>query len=203
MKAIQIMRQVQHFKQSAGQDDDFFQAGVAMTIGSSDLNCFRSLNPNSIFAGLVHNAGTALATSDSGADTCVLGTMAASGWKTFSIDEHRKANVLSWDSSQPATIGLQIGSGDTVVTAANGSKVIIRVHQAVLNPKSTTTLMSEHQIRANDIVWDPVHRNHRAGTDGSKGTQAFYLPKKGWLFFPEDPFQIGSWIDDFLPFLSK
>jgi len=114
--------------------------------------------------------------SDSGADTSVIGTGGSHpAFRRHSVDEHRRASVMSWDSGAPPKHGLPIGSYDTILTSVNGERAIGRWNQAVENPHSTTTLCSEYQARSNGIVWDSVHKSHVASPDGRRGEQAFYL----------------------------
>ena len=116
-----------------------------------------------------------IATDDSGADTSVIATGSPDcPWKNVSYDEHRKANVSSWDSTAAPLRGLRIGAFDTVVKSDSGKEVIIRVHQAVEHPRSTTTLIAPTQVRSHGVVWDAVHRDHPLDTLGRMGTQAFY-----------------------------
>lgn len=114
--------------------------------------------------------------SDSGADTSVIGTGGSHpAFRRHSIDEHRRASVMSWDSSAPPKQGLAIGSFDTVLTSVTGERAISCWNQAVGNPNSDTTLCSDCQARSHGIVWDSVHKSHTASIDGRKGEQTFYL----------------------------
>ena len=63
------------------------------------------------------------------------------------------------------------------MTTADGSYRILRVHEAIFNPGSHTTLFSEYQMRENGIVVDSVAKRHTKDyVTKEKGTQSVYLP---------------------------
>jgi hypothetical protein len=111
------------------------------------------------------------ATADSGADTNVLG----SEWRIVSSDPVRKVNLVGFDAAYASKRGLSIVTADTIAKTVEGKEIILRSHQSVSNPSTSTTLLSEVQIRNAGHVVDSVHRDHLISMDGHKGTQSMYL----------------------------
>jgi hypothetical protein len=58
---------------------------------------------------------------------------------------------------------------------ADGQEILLCAHQSVSNPSTSTTLLSEIQMRHAGHVVDSVHKNHFLTIDGEKGTQSLYL----------------------------
>jgi hypothetical protein len=113
----------------------------------------------------------AYATADSGADTNVLGRE----WLVVSNDPVRKVNVIGFDAEHARKKGLSVVTADTIAKTVDGREIILRSHQSVSNPSTTTTLLSEVQLRHAGHVVDSVHKDHLISIDGQRGTQSLYL----------------------------
>lgn len=150
-----------------GDHDDF--------TATSCLETRAHLEYEKVLAHFVDKVDTGLATVDSGADTCVIG----SNWTIHSIHEHRRANLYGFDSNFAKKKGLPIGSADAVVEAQtlNGraTLVIVRVHEAVLNQSCPTTLLSENQVRSVGHIVDTVHQRFLRDIEGNYGSQRIIL----------------------------
>ncbi len=57
--------------------------------------------------------------------------------------------------------------------------VLLKVNEALYNPHSPITLLSEYQIREYGLVIDSVARKHKSAY-GKQGSQCFYL--NSWVF---------------------
>jgi hypothetical protein len=143
--------------------------GMAIT---SDIEHFRChLEYCDRLAFLSQTPVGAYATADSGADTSVLG-------KEYSIvatDPVRKVNLIGFDETYARKKGLSIVTADTLVRTADGDEIILRAHQSVSNPSTSTTFLSEVQLRHARHVMDSVHKDHFLTIGEEKGTQASYL----------------------------
>jgi hypothetical protein len=78
-------------------------------------------------------------------------------------------NLVRFDPAHAKKRGLAIVTADTIVRTTDEKEIIIRAHQAVSNPSTSTTLLSENQMRHAGHLVDSVHTDHL-----SKGTQALY-----------------------------
>ena len=116
------------------------------------------------------NEHTFLSIADNGADTCVIGD----GWHIESYTS-RKANLVGFDAKASRETGMPIVSAVTVVET-QGNKYLLRVHEAVCNQGSPTTLLSEFQLREHDCIVDSISTKHPTSVPGRKGGQCF-LPR--------------------------
>jgi hypothetical protein len=117
------------------------------------------------------NNGIFYAVSDNGADKTVMGD----GWLILGDTATAPgANLVGFDKDAKKK-GLPILSGAVKVKLDNGESIILRVHQGVYNAGSSTTLISEFQVRDHGLILDSVCTRHRAHPDGNKGTQTFWL----------------------------
>ena len=92
-----------------------------------------------------------------------------------SSDPIRKVNLVGFDAAHARKKGLSIVIADTIARTADGNEIILRAHQSVSNPSTSTTLLSEVQMRHAGHVVDIVHKDHLLTIDGDKGTQSLYL----------------------------
>jgi hypothetical protein len=67
-----------------------------------------------------------------------------------------------------------VETADTIAKTKDGDELILRTRQSVTNPSTTTTLLSEVQLRHAGHVVDSVHRDHILSIDGQKSTQSLY-----------------------------
>jgi hypothetical protein len=110
-----------------------------------------------------------ISTSNDGTATCVVGD----GWKVIHRSSPtRYANLVGFDANFARKRHLAIVTADSLVTTDTDEQVIIRVHEAVHNPGSATTLLSEFQMREHGIVVDSVAKTHKKDADGNFGTQS-------------------------------
>jgi hypothetical protein len=147
---------------------------------------------------LSHSQALSYATADSGADTNVLGQE----WLIVSTDPIKKINLVGFDAAYARKRGLSIVTADTIVPTEDGDETILRASQSFSNPSTSTTLLSEVQLRHVGHVVDSVHKSHLLSTDGTKGTQSLYLrqyvkPKN--LFFYKIPFIQRAGLMTFAP----
>jgi hypothetical protein len=116
--------------------------------------------------------GSHISTSDDGADTCVVGD----GWKIITRSTPKRyANLVGYDEHSTKKRHLKIVSADSIVTTNDDERVILRVHEAVSNPGSAMTLLSEYQMRENGIIVDSVAKTHKKDADGTFGTQSITI----------------------------
>ena len=92
------------------------------------------------------------------------------GWVKHEIDPHRTARIIGFDQQCAQKGDCPMGTGVTVMEDSKGSQLLVIAHQAIFNEGSTTTLLSEFQMRGNGLIVDSVSRKHK-GQDGSPGTQ--------------------------------
>jgi hypothetical protein len=116
--------------------------------------------------------GIHISTLDDGADTCVMGD----GWKIMeTTDPQRYANLVGYDENSTRKRHLKIITANSLATTDNDERIILCVHEAVNNPGSKTTLLSEFQMRENGIVVDSVAKTHKKDADGTFGTQSITI----------------------------
>jgi hypothetical protein len=89
-------------------------------------------------------------TSDSGADTCVFGD----GWAVRAVISKGRHKLVGFDSQAARKKGLDLVTADTLTSTADGQPVILRGHYGVHNPGSSTTLISDAQIRHAGAIVD-------------------------------------------------
>ena len=111
--------------------------------------------------------------SDSGADTTVL---APHAWRR-EVTHPRIANLIGFEPNAVRQ-GLPTVTASSVVRTADGKDILVRIHHAVWNENAKTSLISEYQVRHNDIVWDPIATTQRINLRGDTGTCSFYLGDK-------------------------
>ena len=107
---------------------------------------------------------------DGGADSCIGGI----GWKVVAYTG-RKTSLVGFDERYAKKKDLDVCTLATKVqTSPNKPPVILIAHEAIYNPGSTTSLISEFQVREHGCVVDSVSIEHRISRNGTKGTQTFY-----------------------------
>jgi hypothetical protein len=159
---------VAHLGEFEGQMRSVF-GGMVKSTGLEHVRC--NLDFCDRLALQSQSSMTAYATADSGADTNVLGKE----WRIVSSDPIRKVNLVGFDAAYASKRGLSIVTADTIAKTVEGEEIILRSHQSVSNPSTSTTLLSEVQIRHAGHVVYSVHRDHLISVDGHKGTQSLYL----------------------------
>ena len=92
---------------------------------------------------------------DNGADTCVLGQ----GWHIAQVHSTRKANVMGFDHHLAVKKDLGIVDALTAVDTPKGT-ILLQVNEAVYNPTSEHSLLSEFQMREYGTTIDSVPRRH-------------------------------------------
>jgi hypothetical protein len=80
---------------------------------------------------------------DGGANTMVLGT----GWRFIEVYPHRTVNIVGFDESEDCKYGCKIGTAVSVMTDTTGTDFLMFTHEAVQNHRSSTSLLSEGQMR--------------------------------------------------------
>ena len=89
---------------------------------------------------------------------------------------HEKPILLGLMQKLPARkTGIPIVSAVTVVET-QGHKYLLRVHEAVYNQGSPTTLLSEFQLREHDCIVDSISTKHPTSLPGRNVGQCF-LPR--------------------------
>ncbi len=151
--------------QAMQQEHDFFNDRFSYNTVTRDVS--THVDPRR--CNLTHlDTNSYLSISDDGADTCVIGD----GWNIESYTT-RTANLIGFDATSSRKSGLPIVSAVTAVDS-NGSTHLLRVHEAVYNQGSATTLLSEYQIREYGCIVDATSTRHRRTFAGDYGTQAFH-----------------------------
>ena len=83
----------------------------------------------------------------------------------------------------PEKIKLQQCTADTVLEDPDHGPTLIRIHQAVNNPSSKASLLSEYQLSEGGCLIDakPLHHTY---PDGRKGIESIQLPQQSymWIF---------------------
>ena len=107
---------------------------------------------------------------DTGADTCVVGK----GWR---ITHYYGPTIrlVGFDSKHARKRDLRICTAETILEHPSGNKYLVRIHQAVHNPSSKDSLLSEYQLSEAGCQIDSKPVNH-CFPDGTMGTQSFKLP---------------------------
>ena len=112
----------------------------------------------------------AMAYADGGADSCIGGN----GWVVHAYTG-RKANLVGYDERNTKKDNLDICTLLTKVQPdLNKPAVILVAHEMVYNLGSSTTLISEFQVRNHGCIMDSVSKSHRLSLEGNHGTQTFY-----------------------------
>jgi hypothetical protein len=65
----------------------------------------------------------------------------------YEEDPVRKVNLVGFDAEHARKKGLSVVTADTIAQPIDGSEIILRAHQSVSNPTTSTTLLSEVQLR--------------------------------------------------------
>jgi hypothetical protein len=129
-------------------------------------------DPSDRLARYLATLGIHILTSDDGADTCVVGD----GWKIAeTTDPQRYASLVGYEENSTRKRHLKITTVNSLATTDNDERIILRVHEAVNNPGSKTTLLSEFQMRENGIVVDSIAKTHKKDADGTFGTQSITI----------------------------
>ena len=92
---------------------------------------------------------------NNGADTCVLGQ----GWHVAQLHSTRKANVMGFDHHLAVKRNLDIVDALTAVDTPKQT-ILLQVNEAVYNPASEHSLLSEFQIREYGTKIDSIPRRH-------------------------------------------
>src|SRR5687768_12109288 len=111
------------------------------------------------------------AISDGGADSCILGKMA----KVIDYTG-RHANLVGYDPKNTKTMHVPIV---TAIIKARSNvpgqiPILLKLHHAPFNANSPITLISEYQVKENDLVIDSVATKHQSGPN-TYGTQLFQV----------------------------
>jgi hypothetical protein len=112
-----------------------------------------------------------------GADTMVLGN----GWRFLELFEHQKVNIVGFDESYARKYGCYIETAVSVMTETTGTDYLMVAYESVENRRSSTSLLSEGQMRHFGLIVDSTSKRHR-GIDGLPGTQSLYSPDKSIQF---------------------
>lgn len=136
--------------------------GMARTERTEHVRCHMEYVDR--LANFSHSQAQAYTTADSGADTNVLGKE----WLIVSSDPIRKVNLVGFDAAHARKKGLSIVTADTIARTADGNEIILRAHQSVSNPSTSTTQLSEVQSRHAGHIVDSVHKDHLLTIDGDK-----------------------------------
>ena len=126
---------------------------------------------------LAYNTGTngrgskhGVSISDDGADTIIIGNH---GWKILVVC-NCAVNLVGYDSKSTRKPNCPIVCAACVAKQADGSKVLVVAFEGVLNKGSSTSLISEFQVREAGNIIDSVSKRH-TGVDGNPGTQCMKL----------------------------
>ena len=92
---------------------------------------------------------------DNGADTCVVGK----GWTNIAVHPSRKAHVIGFDHKVAVKRNLDIVTACTVVDV-EGETFLLQVNEAVSNPSSEHTLLSEYQVRDFGVKVNSIAKKH-------------------------------------------
>ncbi len=109
------------------------------------------------------------AISDGGADSCILGKMA----KVIDYTG-RHANLVGYDPKTTKTMDVPIVTA--IIKARSNVPgqilILLKLHHAPFNANSPIALVSEYQVRENNLVIDSVATKHQSGPN-TYGTQLF------------------------------
>jgi hypothetical protein len=121
------------------------------------------------------------AISDSGADSCVLGSIAKVVHYTG-----RFASLIGYDPATTKSASVPIVTALLKVrTSSFGNyPVLLKINEAPINEKSLITLLSEYQIREHGLVIDSVARKHKS-IHGKSGTQCFCVSSEVFVDFED------------------
>ena len=92
---------------------------------------------------------------DNGADMCMLGK----GWEVVAIHPTWKAHVYSFDYQAAVKNRLDIFTAVSVVEV-NGNSNMLQVNEAVHNPSTDHSLLSEYQIRDYGVTINSIAKKH-------------------------------------------
>jgi hypothetical protein len=143
--------------------------GIARMDDSEEVRCHLEYCDR--LAYLTQLPREAYVTADSGADTNVL----CREWMIVSTAPVPFLNLVGFDAAHARTKGLSAVTADTIARTVDGNETILRAHQSLSNSSTSTTLLSEAQLRHAGHVVDSVHRDHLIAIDGSEGTKSLYL----------------------------
>jgi hypothetical protein len=169
----EILAQMSLAEQDEGLNRTVRMSTASVGEGCTDIKCHMNY---------IHTITTQLqkmgidchaSTSDSGADTCVFGD----GWAVRAVISKGRHNLVGFDSQAARKKGLDLVTADTLTSTAEGQPVILRGHYGVHNPGSSTTLISDAQIRHAGAIVDACPMDKLAHPDGRKGSQSLYFPK--------------------------
>ena len=126
---------------------------------------------------LANNTTTAVNTTpyrklifDTGADTCIIGQ----GWKVTQY-YGPLISIVGFDSVHARKKDLKICSAETIIEHPTAGKFLLRIHQAVHNPSSKDTLLSEYQLSQAGCRIDSKPKDH-VFPNGEKGTLSLMIP---------------------------
>jgi hypothetical protein len=80
-------------------------------------------------------------------------------------------NIVGFDESGAHKYGCHIGTAVSVMTDTTGTDYIMVAHESVENRRSSTSLLSEGQIRLYVLIVESTSKRHR-GIYGLPGTQS-------------------------------
>ena len=99
---------------------------------------------------------------DRGADSCIGGI----GWTPIAYTGH-KANLVGYDDRHTKKSGLDICTLATKVRPnSDEAPILLVAHEMIYNPGSSTSLISEYQVREHGCVVDSISHKHRCSTKG-------------------------------------
>ena len=111
----------------------------------------------------------------------------------------RGAILSGYDPSTTTSNRKEIGTGYIKANTSLGIRLLV-VHEAVFNPESPTTLLSEYQVREYGKIIDSVAKKHLKATD-TYGTQRFdvdpdchigFIDRGGIMGFEVLPYEEGD-----------
>ena len=92
---------------------------------------------------------------DDGADTSVVGH----GWEVVTTHPFRKAHVIGFDHKVAVKRNLDIVTA-CIVVEVNGESILLQINEAVCNPTSEHSLLSEYQLRDFGIQVNSIAKRH-------------------------------------------
>lgn len=165
------MNNAETFEEESDSDEEDVRMGAMVHRVGEDIEVCANIDYEKRFSDIGHSQKSSYAICDSGADLCIVSSMAK-------IEEvtNRTANLSGYDPNSTRSNGLPTVTALIKTLTKENIPDLLQLHEAVHNKNSTITLLSEYQVREYGIVVDSVAKKHLS-TGGMHGTQTIYVSK--------------------------
>ena len=172
-RTLDVKQQLTAFLTQLSQDDGYEDDDSILPNPTISLTmCTRTVYAHTEYYSsfLTRTDGPSYNIMDDGADTSVIGS-------SWNIDSYtgRSANLVGFDSHAARKSNLAIVSGHCYVHLTPTVTLRLIAHEAIYNPTSPITLLSEYQLREYGAIVDSTATHHRANTHTGYGLQQ-YVP---------------------------